>query len=205
MRRVCHTWGPGSQNYLLFLHLLKINASKFDYRPFQLLVQEVLLILLLLHVLNWGGLIWRALRLGLHAQWIRLAWKFNLLNRHVASGTWHRRLVKIFAFSGASLVEDFRSNYTVSPSFSARAGVLRSRKVLLHLSRFFKVLSDLIEVFVETIVSHLLDNLLAELIWLGCVLRDLVVFVCRRFKKMVVVFTLNVCYTTVIAAKKMRL
>jgi hypothetical protein len=61
-------------------------------------------------------------------------------------------------------MEDFRSNYTVSPSFSARAGVLRSRKVLLHLSRFLKILSDLIEVFVETIVSHLLDNLLAELI-----------------------------------------
>lgn len=75
-------------------------------------------------------------------------------------------------------MEYFGSNYTVSPSFSARAGVLRSRKVLLHLSRFLEVLSDLIEVFVETIVIHLLDNLLAELILLGCVLRDLVVFIC---------------------------
>ena len=58
-------------------------------------------------------------------------------------------------------MEYFGSDYTVSPSFSARSGVLRSRKVLLHLSRFLEVLSDLIEVFVETIVIRLLDNLLA--------------------------------------------
>ena len=195
-----HIWGPGSDDHLLFLHLLKINASKFYYRSFQLLIHQTLLLNLLLHILNWGSLIWWALRLRLHAQGVWLAWKFNLLNCHVSSGTWHRWFVHVFAFSGTSLLENLGSKHTVCPSFSTRAGVLRSRKVLLHLSWFLKVLSNLIEVLVEPIVSRLLDNLLTELVGAGSVLSDLVIFYCGLFKELAVGSALNVLYATVIAS-----